>query len=201
MPASALMAKGAVDEAQKELEFIKANATSQDELKFADDGLAAIGAGRLAQQAGDWKRYTATRQGFAFSYPKDWKIDTSGTDIVLSSPAKDFKVSLYGGVIKPRQKEDSWRKASPVKFLGKVVNSGPAQVPGFDATAFFWEENADSTASGSDVVKNLELLLVAQSEEKNKESKDRKVVHVKAGPMDSPDMKLLDTLLSQVRFL
>lgn len=180
--AKALIADKQEQAAQKELQYIISSADNDSIKAEAQAELSKLAVQNLVSTIpGDWQEIKVKGQGFSLQYPSGWTATTQNSMTVLRSDEGEFTVSIYGGLLSAGVSREDWVKKSPVKFSGRQEDKGPAQIPPFEAEAVFWQE--------PDNKKYLEFLLV----------KERNILHLKVGPIDSKSMQKFDQILSGIK--
>lgn len=194
--------------AKQNLEAIVTNAEDPS-LKFeAQQDLSRLQLKQLADNIPpDWKRFEVKQQNIVLRYPDKWKAQTVGAVTKLSSPSDNFSINIQAGVLAQGMEPKAWAKQrSQIRFPGVLAREGAAQIPGYDATAAFWDEGSPETG----IVKVLEFILVHPSSQTAQalpgsttpppieQPKQKRIIHIKISPADSEMMKVLDSILAGI---
>lgn len=206
--ARALLALGNEIEGKRQLETIAQGAEEGTLKNEAQQELSKLKLRQIAESVpAEWATLAVPSQKFKLRYPDKWQVQQQGSIYILVAPVDGFTISLQGGVLPQGLDKKTWVKMhSQLRFPGVIEREGPAQIPGFDATAAFWDEKGPGG-----LVKVLEFVLVqpfgsAQGEpfdterSRRAQGEQNRILHIKVRPTESEMMKYLDSILSTITF-
>lgn len=170
--ANILAETGQLEEAEAHFQYVLANAKTQEQYNAAVSGINNLKRQKIISQIPpDWQIFKG--QEVIFVYPPDWDVRQRRRIIEIKPQEGDFGIFMFVGD----------RKNSPISISGDIQNQGPAQIPGFEATAYIWKKENGQTA--------IEFVLV----------RGDKTVHVVADPLDQKFMSTFDKIISTLQFV
>lgn len=182
--ANALTSAKQFEEAKRHFQYVAEQAETQELYNQATEGLARVVKAELAQVAIGWNIFDDRRDGYVLKYPPDWTVEKSSTNgvVVIQNPAKNFQISLFS-IKKEFQNQENFAKESPLSIKGEIIQQGPAQIPGFEASVTIWIREDKQNV--------IEFVL----------QKEDRYLHVTAEPFQVDKMRTFDEIISTLQFL